>query len=514
MASAMQYITTKRLSIETQEAWSLANLQNIEAEDAQQFTFWNLDDSLFASVPLALSQALSKDSSSNVTFSNKYDNLVLQRTDIRRSKKSLDASYSISGADTIFVGDVSILKQVDVLGALKYGGSILLDSSGVKAEEIESKLPISFRKGIKDLSARLYVLDNTAMSQVGEDEAHKVYLSQIAFLRIAMPKLETTGLRKLAAVNGNEEIFEKLSEQLNQAGLRELEIPEDWGEVEPGTEVPSLPTDIYSSSFTPFDKSEAEPPTLLTDWTTIAKGLAFKEAYRAKTSLRPDLTMKTWTVTLREHRRLTPLTYDRNIMNLDFDLGDSDMEYNIGDSLGIHPRNDETEVRGFIKSYGLDPSAVVEVPSREDPTLIRSSTVYQALVDQIDIFGRPSRQFYESLAAYATDRDQQKALLAIDLPEYQRRAEVDTITYADLFLEYSSARPRFNELIHLVPALKRREYSIASCQKVQPNTVSLMIVTVLWQDPRGRDRFGLATRYLDALRPGDKVTVSLKPSVM
>ena len=69
--------------------------------------------------------------------------------------------------------------------------------------------------------------------------------------------------------------------------------------------------------------------------------------------------------------------------------------------------------------------------------------------------------------------------------------------------------------MRLVPPLKRREYSIASCQKVQRTTVSLMIVTVEWWDERrSRQRFGLATRYLDALRPGDEVAVSLKPSVM
>ncbi len=41
-----------------------------------------------------------------------------------------------------------------------------------------------------------------------------------------------------------------------------------------------------------------------------------------------------------------------------------------------------------------------------------------------------------------------------------------------------------------------------------------MIVVVNWVDPRGRDRFGQATRYLSGLQPGAPVTVSVKPSVM
>jgi sulfite reductase (NADPH) flavoprotein alpha-component len=62
--------------------------------------------------------------------------------------------------------------------------------------------------------------------------------------------------------------------------------------------------------------------------------------------------------------------------------------------------------------------------------------------------------------------------------------------------------------------MKRREYSIASSQKVTPTSVSLLIVTVNWVDPQGRDRFGQATRYLNALPVGAPVTVSVKPSVM
>jgi len=62
--------------------------------------------------------------------------------------------------------------------------------------------------------------------------------------------------------------------------------------------------------------------------------------------------------------------------------------------------------------------------------------------------------------------------------------------------------------------MKRREYSIASSQKVTPNSVSLLIVTVNWVDTQKRDRFGQATQYLNTLPIGAPVTVSVKPSVM
>lgn len=516
MVSAMQYSASKPFYDNHNDQ----ELRILDHSDVQQYTFWNLDDSPLTLVAVALGKALSKYSASNVMLSSKYDNLLqggLQRIDIRKSKKSIDASFSVIGADTVFIGNLAILNQIDVIGAVKAGGNVLLNAKDIKDDELEKKLPAAFRKALYDLGAKLYVLNTSAIEDIDADPELELYATQIAFLRIAVPELERVGLQRLASINGSEEVFEKLLDRLSQ-GLREAEIPEDWSKVDSDVELPQLPKDIHSNSFTPFDKSEIESPTLLKDWTNIAKSLVFKEAYKAKSALRPDLTVKTWTVTLKEHRRLTPLTYDRNIMNLEFDLGDSGLEYNIGDSLGIHPCNDETEVQAFIKFYDLDPNAIVEAASRDDSSILRASTVYQSLMDQVDIFGRPSRQFYESLATFATDPEEKKSLLALGGPEgageFKRRAEVDTITFADVLEEFPSAHPPFHELVRIIPALKRREYSIASCQKVTPTSVSLMIVTVLWQDPRGRDRFGSATRYLDALRPGDKVTVSLKPSVM
>jgi sulfite reductase (NADPH) flavoprotein alpha-component len=172
----------------------------------------------------------------------------------------------------------------------------------------------------------------------------------------------------------------------------------------------------------------------------------------------------------------------------------------------------------FIEFYGLNPDAIVEVPSREDPAVLENRTVYQALVQNVDIFGRPPKRFYEALAEFASDEKEKTNLLTLGGPdgatEFKRRAEVDTVTFADILLEYPSAHPEFHDIVRIIGPLKRREYSIASCQKVTPTSVALMIVAVNWVDPNGRDRFGLATRYLSRLQPGSPITVSVKSSVM
>ena len=524
IAAAFQLLAAKPLlpsDHEEQVSSESQGLQILDTATIQQFSFWDLDESESGHAAVAIGQALSNNSSSNVTLKTTNDNLMhggVHRTDIRASKKTIDAPYSIDSADVVYVGDETLLTTIDVLHNIKFGGKVILRLPGVKDDELEKKLPLNFRRSLAIQKVELYILDKTAVEAIANDDTGlETYLIQLAFVRVARPKNEGVLIQKLADINGNKEILDNLVKDLVKA-LRIIEVPEDWATTEKESQTPSLPTNISNNSFVPFDKIEREQPTFLKNWQTVAKGLAFKEAFGIKPSLRPDLSVQTYTVHVQENRRLTPLTYDRNIFHIEFDLGASGLKYEIGEALGIHAQNDELEVLDFIDFYKLNPEDVVEVPSREDSQVLENRTVYQALVQNVDIWGKPPKRFYESLADFAEDPTEAKNLKTLAMPEgvmdFRSRSEVDTVTYADILAEFPSAHPSFHDLIRIVSPMKRREYSIASCQKVTPNAVSLMIVTVDWIDPRGRNRFGQATRYLNKLRPGASVTVSVKPSVM
>lgn len=523
IAAAFQLLTMKPVlqsKSEANETSESRSLQILDPSAVQQYTFWDLASSKTADSAVVLAQALSKDSAGNVTVKTAHDNLLqggVIRTDIRKSKMTIEASYPIDAANVVFVADADLLKHIDVLDALSTGGKTIIKMPGVKDEELEKKLPAGFRKTLSAKAAHLYILDPQALETVANDPLLEAYLVEVAFLRVGLPTLETVGLRKLAAVNGNSEVISTLTKDLDVA-LRQIEVPEAWATVDNDTELPHLPTGIHGNSFARFENIEDEPPSLLKNWQIAAKGLVFKEAYGTKPALRPDVAVKTHTVHVKENRRLTPLTYDRNIFHIEFDLGNSGMTYEIGEALGIHAENDEHEVQEFIKFYQLDSQEIVEVPTRDDPMVLENRTVYQSLMQNVDIFGRPPKRFYEALAEFADNTDEKKELLTLGGAEggseFKRRAEVDTITYADILLEFPSAHPSFHDIVRIVKPMKRREYSIASCQKVSPNSVALMIVTVGWVDPKGRDRFGQATRYLNKLKIGAPITVSVKPSVM
>ncbi|KAL8853950.1 MAG: hypothetical protein Q9221_001258 [Calogaya cf. arnoldii] len=523
IAAALQLIMKKPLTHHDDKSENEQVGQDIRLLDptiAQQYIFWDTDDSPSAKAPLVLGSALSKDSSSNITTSSRNDSLTiggLIRTDIRKSKQAINAPFPVNAADLVYIGEAKLLDLFNTIKDLKPRGKVLLKLPGVKDDEIEKQLPKWFQKAISTQEGELFVFDPSGIELVSNDPGLESYLLQTAFLRVGLPNLEKIGLDKLASINGSSSIFEELATSLEKA-LRRIEVPEDWKALEVEPPSVSLPSSLKMNSFVGFDKAETEPPTYLKDWKTAAKGLAFKEAYETKTTLRPDLATKTYTVHVKENRRLTPLTYERNIFHIEFDLGPSGLKYEIGEALGIHAENDEFQVEEFIRFYKLDPEEVVEVPSREDPSTLENRTVWQALMQNVDIFGRPPKRFYEALAEFADDPSEKHELQALGGPEganeFKRRAEVDTVTYADILLEYPSAHPSFHDIVRIVNPMKRREYSIASCQKVTPNSVALMIVVVGWVDPKGRDRFGQATRFLNKLKVGAPVTVSVKPSVM
>ncbi|KAJ4393991.1 sulfite reductase [NADPH] flavoprotein component [Gnomoniopsis smithogilvyi] len=488
---------------------------NVLTGQVEQYTFWDIDNSSALSSPAVVSKFFTRESSSNVYVHETHDNLIqggVIRTDVRSSKKTIEASYAVDEADVVYVGEEKILQDVDVLNGLKSGGKLLIRLPNLKDDELEKRISPLVRKAILDKSAQVFVLDSSFSPAL---ETNLELLVELAFLQVARSDGTADEVKDLSAPR--EGTLQECRDALNQC-LRQIETPATWADLPAEYTAPSLVGNIKNTSFVGFEKEEAEQDLQLSNWESAAKALAFKEAYGTQSELRPDLSVKTATVHVKENRRLTPSTYDRNIFHIEFDLGTSGVTYNIGEALGIHADNDPAQVLDFIKFYGLNADDLVQVPSREDPAVLETRTVYQALVQNIDILGKVPKRFYEQLAEYATDEAEQKKLAALGGKEgaddFKHRSEIEMCTYTDILAEFASARPSFHDLVRLVAPLKRREYSIASAQAVTPNSVSLMIVVVDWVDSKGRTRLGQATRYLSTLPVGAAVTVSVKPSVM
>ncbi|KAI1175645.1 sulfite reductase flavoprotein component [Nemania sp. FL0916] len=513
--SAVAAIMSKSVTKAATEAkFSLPHLDTVE-----QYTFWDTDNSPALLAPTVVGHLLSQDYNSNIYLGESHDNLIqggVVRTDVRSSHKAIDAPYSAEEADIVVVGDEKLLKDFAISPTVKDGGKLLLRLSNFKEEEAEKRIPQSVREDIFKRNLALYVLDTGLSPAFEADNDTARLLVELSFLKLAKPDMSQDTLSQLSESDGNQVKLQECVDAIEKC-LKQIEISESWAEGLSGLPSEDAKT-LNANSFVPFDKEETEPELQLSSWDAAAKGLLFKEAYSTNVNLRPDQSVQTYTVHVKENRRLTPTTYDRNIFHIEFDLGNSGLTYKIGEALGIHAENDPEMVLDFIESYGLQAGDLVQVPSREDSAVVETRTVYQTMTQNIDIFGKPPKRFYEQLAEYATDDLEKKKLASLGAQEgaeeFKRRSEVDTVTFADILEEFKSARPSFPELVRLVGPLKRREYSIASAQAVSPNAVALMIVVVDWVDTLGRTRYGQATRYLSRLPVGAAVTVSVKPSVM
>ncbi|KAH0559926.1 hypothetical protein GP486_003557 [Trichoglossum hirsutum] len=480
----------------------------------RQYTFWDVTDSRSVNAATVVANLLSRESTNNVTFKSEHDNLVqggVLRTDIRSSRQTIEAQHAIEMADVIYLGEEKLLSSINVLAGIREGGTLLVRLPGTKDEDLEKIFPVGFKKDLAEKRIQLFIIDPQLSASVEENNDAETLLIEFAFLELV------SDVEQLSSVHRNPVPLQSILKDLEK-NVRRFEVPRAWATAEPDVDILSLPTTVSLNGFSPFEKEERDPLPCLQPWVSAAKSLIFKEAYGTVSALRPDLSVKTWTVHVKENRRLTPLAYDRNIFHIEFDLGDSDLSYDIGEALGIHAENDEHDVRQFMDFYGLQPEDIVEIPSHDDPSVLESRTVYQTLMQNIDIFGRPPKRFYEALAEFAEDQNEKRKLLTLGGPEgaeeFKRRADIDTVTYADILLEFSSARPSFHDIVKIVSPMKRREYSVASSQKATPNSIALLVVVVGWVDPKGRSRFGQCTRYLSKLPIGAPVTVSIKPSVM
>ncbi|KAJ6261338.1 hypothetical protein Dda_4007 [Drechslerella dactyloides] len=501
------------------ESSHIAGFEAIDAEAVTQYVFWDVDDSTSDEAPGSLARLLSSDYNRNVTYSSIYDNFSeagITYSWIRASRDKVEAHYDVTQADVVVINDPKVLFSYDVAAGVKAGGTLLLRSS-LKDEDLEAKLSARLRRTLAYKKAKLYLIDVPQDAELSPEK--EAILLQLAFMRLSYEGALIHGIsEKLASIDQglDPQAIQDLASSVDSY-LRQVEYPESWTEAE--VTEPPLPSSFDPNSFAVNGaKKEETPKYLLQKSIHTAIALSFREAFELQTALRPDLPVTNYIVRVQENKRLTPLSYDRSIFHTEFDLTGTDMRYDIGEALGIHAHNDTDEVLQFIKFYGLNADDVVEVPSRDDPDQLEMRTIFQALTQNIDIFGRPPKKFYEALAEFATDDAEKKELLTLGsaegATEFKRRAEVDTVTYADILLEFKSAHPDVHELAKIVLPMKRREYSIASSQQVHPNSVHLLIVVVKWVDPKGRDRFGQATRYLSGLQVGAQVTVSVKPSVM
>lgn len=521
------------------------HVQHVTANTSPEGSYivWSRDTADLVNTADKLALSLSLDSSKNVSIRSKYDTSVAGGVYQAQIASGRD-TWAVDAADVVVVEDASILGHFDVLATARPGGLVLLVNNKGAVETTVEKLPQAFKTAVAKNHLKLTVIDFTAVEALdAASDATKGFsadfLVQVAFWRLALPELGSFVVNKLLQANGNS--FELLAAVLDkfvasvdevkalvavdvapwldEAKIQELE-KEKEKEQEEEDEETALPFFPKEVSFSPNPR--AQPPSnediFHSSVSTLATKVAFPEAYNLQKDLRPDLPVKNFVVKVQENTRLTPTEYSRNIFHIEFDTTGTGLKYEIGEALGIHGRNTAAAVDSFLDFYGVNGDSLVEVANKDEASVLEVRLARQALTDNVDFLGKPPKRFYEALAPFASDDAQRSSLQKLatseGAAELKRRQDTDFASYVDILEEFLSARPPFAELVRMIAPLKRREYSIASSQKVHPNAVHLLIVVVDWVDSKGRLRYGHCSKYLSDLRVGDELVVSVKPSVM
>ncbi|CAE6463658.1 unnamed protein product [Rhizoctonia solani] len=442
--------------------------------------------------------------------------------------------------DCLTIVDPSLLASHSTFSLVKNGAPVLVLANG-GAPEVASRLP---RAAIEDIHARgirVYTFDGEkAVAEIGSNNSDpsllQTALAHLVLLRIYLGAVATPPAVQMLSSRIYGDVVAGVSTltacDIAWAGLAGVEIPA----LEPLAEDAAPPKKLANFAFNAltlddpaYDGRPAPAIPTLGSWAEAAKRLMFREAFSPAApstedthstdpALRPDLAEERFLVTCTVNKRLTPLTYDRNVFHLEFDTSGTGLKYAIGEALGVHGWNDEAEVQEFCEWYGVDPKSAVTLPVPGQPSQTHTRTAFHALQQQIDLFGRPPKSFYGALADHAKSRDEAMALRFIAAPEgsatFKKLSEGDTVTFADVLRQFPSAHPPLPELATLIGDIKPRHYSIASAQSAVGDRVDLLVVTVDWVTPSGSPRYGQCTRYLAGLKAGQKVTVSIKPSVM
>lgn len=511
---------------------------------------WARDNSDLVGTVRKLALSLSLDETKQVSVRTKFDTSVgggVAVSQLVCASRDLSVSPAIDSADIVLVEDASIFLHFDVLATARPGATVVLVnhkkiSTNVETDVVE-KLPVAVRRSLAKNHLKLLVVDFSLVEDLDAvSDSTKGFsadfLAQIAFWRASLPELGGYIVNKLLQANGDG--FELLAAVLDKfvatvdekAALKPVEVVPEWALLEDENEdkkddkdeekVESVALPFFPNETSFFPNPRVGPPsseeTALMGVSDLAQKIAFPEAYSVSKELRPDLPVKNFVVKVKENKRLTPAEYSRNIFHIEFDITGTGLKYEIGEALGIHGRNNLEAVDAFLEFYGVDGDSLVEVSNKDDPSFVEIRSARQALQDNVDFLGKPPKRFYESLAPFANDEKEKAALEKLasgdGAEELKKRQEVDFASYWDILEEFKSAKPSFDELVKIIAPLKRREYSIASSQKMHPNAVHLLIVVVDWIDSKDRTRFGHCSKYLADLKIGDELVVSVKPSVM
>lgn len=203
---------------------------------------------------------------------------------------------------------------------------------------------------------------------------------------------------------------------------------------------------------------------------------------------------------------------DRNCLHMEIDISGSNLSYQTGDHIAVWPSNAGVNVDHVLKVLGLTDRrhTVISVKSLDATAKIPfpTPTTYDAALRyHMEISGPVSRQFVDTLAAFAPDEASKEEMkkLGSDKEYFQKQISSKYMSIAQVL---ESVKPNtawsnipFSLIIESFNKMQPRYYSISSSSAVQPKKISITAVVESVPVPGAKHIVkGVTTNYLLALK--------------
>ena len=231
------------------------------------------------------------------------------------------------------------------------------------------------------------------------------------------------------------------------------------------------------------------------------------------------------------NERVTPATHWQDVRHLKLEVPE-EHSYVPGDVLTIYPKNFPADVSLFLQTMGW--TSIADTPLRFVPsssvvpedatlpipriTLDTRLTLRKLLTNHLDIISIPRRSFFTQLAHYTSDEFHRDRLLEFTDPQYIDELYDYTTrprrSILEVLQEFESVKIPWQRVCSIIPALRGRQFSIASAMnpsaaEEKKTKIELLIAIVKYKTVIKRLRQGVCTRYIASLASDQELTVTM-----
>lgn len=194
------------------------------------------------------------------------------------------------------------------------------------------------------------------------------------------------------------------------------------------------------------------------------------------------------------------------------------MRYNSGDYLAVLARNPEASVARVLARFGL--ASDTQIVIRKQPGAAAALpgefpiSAAEVLAGYVELAQPATRAQVGQLFEATPCPPERQALERLASEEAYASEVLDKrVSVLDLLERAHSCEISFARFLGMLPTLRARQYSISSSPLADEAQVSLTVAIVDGPAISGQGEFkGITSTYLACLRPGDRLSVAVRPS--